>query len=63
MTENLYVQIKDSLKAYKLKQMESRKLYDTVLATLCLPGRRHLLAGFQQFVAKQDRAWFGNCVK
>ncbi len=57
------MQIKDSLKAYKLKQLESRKLYDIVLAILCIPGRRHLLSGFQQFVAKPDRPWFANCVR
>lgn len=57
------MQIKDALKAYKLKQIESRKLYDIVLAVLCVPCRRHLLSGFQQFVAKPDRPWFANCVR
>lgn len=57
------LQIKDSLRAYRAKQIESRKLYDIVLAILCTPQRQHLLSGFQQFVAKPDRAWFGNCVR
>ena len=43
--------------------MDSRKLYDVVLDTLCSPQRRHLLTGFLSFVVKADRGWFTNCIK
>lgn len=57
------MQISDSLKAYKNRSIESRQLYDTVVAVLCVPGRRHLLAGFAPFVNKADKPWFANCIK
>ena len=57
------VQVNDSLKAYKQQKIASRQLYDTVLAVLSSPTRRHLLHGFLPFVAKADRTWFANCIK
>ena len=57
------MQVKAALKAFRGQASSPLQLIDVMVSVLRVPGRHHLLPGFEQLLSSSQRKWLRKCLQ